>query len=257
MSKTVKALYNIRLLEKIAQGKSRIHCLHPNIKVMITLCFIAVTISFDRFDVIGLMPLFAFPIMTIQLGQIPYRPILKRILVIMPLIIGIGIFNPLLSDNGWTVFASLILKSILTVSATLVLVATTPMEQLGYTLRRFRVPKIFVLQILLTYRYISLLIEELSRMLRAYSLRAPGKKGISMRDSGNFLGHLLLRTIERAERVYISMRLRGFEGEFDLGSYRKVTAKEFGYCFIWLCFFIIVRCVNIPQQVGVFIMEVF
>jgi len=44
----------------------------------------------------------------------------------------------------------------------------------------------------------------------AYSLRNFNRKGIEMRDMGSFSGQLLLRSFNRAERVYNSMKCRGY-----------------------------------------------
>ena len=256
MSKTNKVLYNIRMLEKIAQKQTVIHKINPNIKVILTLIFIVVTISYDKKDLSGLLPLCLYPVLLIVIGEIPLKPIFSRIGLVLPLIIGVGILNPIFSEDGWLIFFSLIIKSILTVSSTLVLVATTSMAQLGHSLRFFKVPKILVLQLMLTYRYISLLIEELSRMLRAYSLRAPNRKGISLKESGTFVGHLLIRTIDRADRIYVSMRLRGFEGEYVDGSQLGIQKNDLLLLFGGVTYFAIVRIVNVPVVIGSIILEV-
>jgi cobalt/nickel transport system permease protein len=44
----------------------------------------------------------------------------------------------------------------------------------------------------------------------AYSLRKPGGKGIEMRDTGSFAGQLLIRSFDRADRVYNAMKCRGY-----------------------------------------------
>jgi cobalt/nickel transport system permease protein len=109
-----------------------------------------------------------------------------------------------------------------------------------------KVPKIFVLQLLLTYRYISVLIEELSRMMRAYTLRAPEQKGIHRSVWGSFAGQLILRTYDRAQRVYTAMSLRGFLGEYHTGKIPKLGVMDFTYLAGWISFFVIARIFNIP-----------
>ena len=51
-------------------------------------------------------------------------------------------------------------------------------------------------------------------MYTAYALRAPGQKGIKMKDMGSFTGQLILRSFDRAERVYQAMKCRGFHGVY-------------------------------------------
>lgn len=82
-------------------------------------------------------------------------------------------------SRGWITFASILLKSLLTITAALILICTTGMDKLAAGLRMLKVPRLFVLQLLLTYRYISVLIEEVSRSIRAYKLRAPSKKAFT------------------------------------------------------------------------------
>jgi cobalt/nickel transport system permease protein len=60
------------------------------------------------------------------------------------------------------------------------------------------------------YRYIGVLMEEVHSMTTAYALRSGGKKALEMRHMGSFLGMLLLRGFDRAERVYAAMLCRGY-----------------------------------------------
>jgi hypothetical protein len=68
----------------------------------------------------------------------------------------------------------------------------------------------------MTYRYLSVLWDEAAAMVTAYTLRCGGA-GIGIKDSGPFLGRLLLRGFDRAGRVYQAMKCRGY-GEFPAGS---------------------------------------
>lgn len=113
-----------------------------------------------------------------------------------------------------------------------------------------KVPKIFCKQILLTYRYISVLVEEASRMMKAYYLRAPGQKGVKMKDLGSFIGQMLLRTYDRAQRVYEAMKLRGFNGEYNSTASLKIKLSDYLYLTIWCLFFIVARNFNIPILIG-------
>jgi cobalt/nickel transport system permease protein len=77
-------------------------------------------------------------------------------------------------------------------------------------MRRLRLPDIFIVMFELTYRYTAVLLNEAYSMSIAYSLRSPNRKGIEMRDMGCFSGQLLIRSFERAERVYNAMKCRGY-----------------------------------------------
>lgn len=251
----INALYNMRLMDELAGKETSIHRLHPLIKLLTTLVYLTVVVSFGRYEITGLLPFVFYPVLIFGVGELPATPILKRLLLVGPFIIGIGILNPLFDQHtvlmgginisrGWVTFLSIFIKGGLTVTASILLIATTGMEKLAVALRMLKVPKIFVLQLLLTYRYISALIEEVSRMMRAYSLRAPGQKGIHRSAWGSFAGQLILRTFERAQRVYQSMNLRGFTGEYNTGDVAKVGFKDFAYLAAWSLFFVIARIHN-------------
>ena len=246
MSKIIDAIYNIRLLDELAEKETAIHRIHPIPKLLATIVYLIVVVSFDRYEISGLLPFVFFPMVIMILGELPAMPILKRLLMVEPLIIGMGILNPLVDPRGWITFASIMIKSGLTVMACLVLVATAGMDKIAQALRTLKVPSIFVMQLLLTFRYISVLIEEFARMLRAYALRAPRQKGVQLKDSGSFAGQLLLRTFDRGQRVYDCMRLRGFRGEYHSYSKSNITWKDWIYLMAWSLFFIVGRMYDIP-----------
>jgi cobalt/nickel transport system permease protein len=139
------------------------------------------------------------------------------------------------------------------VLAALLLLATTGMNKIAAALQKLHMPQIFIMQLLLTYRYISVLMGEASRVYYAYTLRAPNQKGISSKVWGSLIGLLLLRTYDRASRLYQAMKLRGFENQFFGGCLGKLQKKDIMYILGWTSFFIIVRFINIPMLLGVFV----
>lgn len=268
MPNPVKALYNIRLMDDLSRGKTCIHRIHPLAKLAVTVGFLLAVISYDKYEISNLIPFLFYPILLIILSEISAVPIIKRILMVEPFIIMLGIFNPLFDRQtviigslnisaGWMAFLSIIIKSSLTVAAVILLLATTGMEKLAVTLRMLRIPKIFVLQLLLTYRYISLLAEEVGRLLRAHALRTPGRKGVAPAAWGSLAGGLLLRSFDRAQRVYQAMCLRGFDGEYNVGKVRCVSVGDITYMAVWLFVFIVARLYNLPVLLGTLLMGVF
>ncbi len=253
MDKLMDSIYNIRLLDDLAKRDSLIHRLHPVTKLAVTLIFLVAVVSFDRYATVALLPFVFYPLLVFLIADIPVAPILKRLLMVEPLVLGIGILNPLFDPLGWYTFASIMIKSGLTITACLLLVATTGLDKIAQALRTLKVPSIFVLQLILTFRYISVLFEELARMLRAYSLRSPGQKGVRLKDAGFFAGQLLLRTFDRAGRVYEAMRLRGFKGEYHSYGKSTVSPVDYLYIVIWTLFLVFARLYNLPGLLGLLI----
>ncbi|MFT9496733.1 cobalt ECF transporter T component CbiQ [Anaerosolibacter sp.] len=261
MTNFSNTLYNMDVMNELARKDTPIHRIHPLAKVLTTFVYLMIVVSFDRYEISGLLPLIFYPLFVFLFAELPAGPILKRILIVEPLIIGIGILNPILDDQiimiggivlstGWITFFSIFIKGGFAVTAGLLLMATTGMDKLAAALRLLKIPRIFVLQLLLTYRYLTLLIEEAARIVRAYSLRAPNHKGIHRSAWGSLAGQLLLRTFDRAQRIYQAMCLRGFTGEYHSGEDSRIKSKDFIYVFSWCFFFIIVRLYNIPIWIG-------
>jgi cobalt/nickel transport system permease protein len=263
MANMGKVLYNIRLLDELSEKKTIIHNIHPIAKLITTIIYLIIVVSYKKYEISGLTPLVLFPIVLISLSDIPVRPIINRTLIVLPFVIGIAIFNPILDkapliyigsvcfSGGWISFISIMFKCLLTVSATLILLATTGMNKIAMALRILKVPKLFVMQLLLTYRYITVLIEEIMRTTTAYSLRSPFRNGIGFKDWGSLTGQLLIRTIDRAHRIYVSMCCRGFKGEYNTDNNLKICLSDFIYSILWVLYFVVVRTINIPKLLGV------
>jgi len=264
MDNFTNILYNMRLLEDLARKDTFIHRIHPLVKFLTTFFYLIVVVSFGKYEIGGLLPLIFYPMLVFLFAELPVKPILKRILFVMPFIMGVGILNPLFDhqivdfggialSRGWITFFSIFIKCGLTVTAGLLLMATTVMERLAAALRILRIPRLFVLQLLLTYRYISVLMEEVARTIRAYSLRAPEHKGIHRSVWGSLTGQLLLRTFDRAQRIYRAMCLRGFTGEYNSWENVPIKFSDLIYLIGWFLFFITVRIYNIPMLIGSFL----
>lgn len=261
MSKIANSLYNIRLMDDLAHKNTSIHNIHPLAKVIATIIYLIMITSFGRYEISCLLPYIFYPVLIFAFAELPVASVFKRVLLVEPFIIGIGILNPLFDkytinfgnfsiSRGWIAFFSIFIKYSMTIVASLLLIATTGMDKLALALRMLKIPKIFVLQLLLTYRYISVLAEEVFKMQRAYVLRAPGQKGIHISAWGSFAGQLILRAFDRAQRVYQSMCLRGFTGEYNTGEIPKFKFRDFAYMSGWSLFFIIARVYNIPMLLG-------
>lgn len=222
-----KATYEINMLETLAEGHSAVHRLSPLTKLAITVLYIVLVVSFDRYDLSGLLPFVFYPVLLMALADIPYKPLLKRLAVAAPFVIFAGLANVFWDREtalyllgipvsyGWLSFFTITLKMALTVMAVLILIATTPLPLLAKQLRTLKIPNVMVLILTMVYRYISVLIAETLAMVTAYKLRCPGQKGIRMGDMGPFLGQLILRSADRAERVYLAMKCRGFSGQYE------------------------------------------
>ena len=263
MASMADSLQDIRVLDELGDMNTIIHKINPLSKLIVTLFYLLTVLSFNKYATSAILPLVLYPVLLISLANLPVLSILKRVLIVIPLIIGISLFNPILDQRpllslghiiityGWISFTSILLKSILTIIASLILIAITGMTNLSIALRMLKIPKIVVLQLLLTYRYIEVLMEEVILITTAYALRAPQTKGIQIKDLGPLLGQLLLRTIERGQSVYYAMCCRGFIGEYHSGNKFKLANKDITYILLWGLYFLFVRHINISRLLGI------
>jgi cobalt/nickel transport system permease protein len=220
-----RAAAGIDHLERLGRGDSPVHRLHTGAKGVVTLLYIVLVVSFPSRNVSGLVPFCLYPAVFMSLSRTPYRPLLSRLIIALPFALAGGISNIILLretafvfgsftvTGGMVSFASIMLKSVLSVFAVLILIATTSFTDLSAVLTAPRSLRIIGLQLVMTYRYITTLLDEAQDMSTAYLLRAP-VRGIKLKDMGSFLGQLLLRSFDRAERVYQAMKCRGFDGVY-------------------------------------------
>ncbi len=254
--------FNIGYLDTLSYKKTFIHRLNPGIKLIVILAFIIFVVSFPKYEIQGMMPFFIFPVFVIAAGDIPVKVILKKLLVVSPFVLFVGIFNPVLDtqimysiygikiSGGWVSFASIIIKFILTISAALLLVATTSFPGVCFALDRLRVPKIFVVQLLFLYRYIFVLVEEAMRIVRARNMRSFGKRGKNIKSFTNIVGVLLVRSIERSERIYQAIYSRGFDGQIRLIKDFRLRFTDIIFAAIAVAAFIIFRGYDVAEIIG-------
>jgi cobalt/nickel transport system permease protein len=256
------ALLDFQRLDRLAAGDTAIHRLEPRAKVLATLVFMISVVSFGRYEVTALMPFFIFPAVVMALADLPVGYLLGKVLLVCPFALVVGLFNPLFDrgvllqfgslgiSGGWISCASIVVRAVLTVSAAIILVAVTGFPAICRALERLGMPKAFALQLLFLYRYIFVLTEEGGRASRARELRSFGKKGRGVASYASLLGHLLLRTWLRAERIHMAMLARGFTGTFHTPQQSPLGRAELLFFFCWSSLFVVFRLHNATQLLG-------
>jgi len=219
MKSSMQGLY---ALEQLAGADTCVHRLHPTVKLLATTVFIITVVSFGRYSFGRMVPYIFYPTLLMALSETPYAMLLRRFLIALPFCLFAGISNVIFDSAsafvvggvaisyGIVSLCTILFRVYLCVMAVLTLVAVTPLSQITDSMRRLRMPYIFIIVFEMTYRYIGVLFEEAHSMYTAYSLRSANAKGIAMRDMGCFAGQLLIRSVDRADRVYNAMKCRGY-----------------------------------------------
>jgi len=147
----------------------------------------------------------------ILFGRLPGRSILKKMTLIEPMLIAVAALA-LIQPGGGARFAVLLTRSTLSLTALIVLTATTPFPEILALLRRLHVPSILTTMAALLHRYVIVLVEVMQRMKRARRSRTFRKSRAGTRRSlSAAAGALFLRTTERSERIYRAMIARGWK----------------------------------------------
>ena len=229
MNKATEAWSEILAVDELSDGDSLIHRLHPLAKFAATILYILLVVSFDKYNLSGLFVMILYPVILYRLSDISIGTCLHKMRHMLPLVMAVGIVNPFLDKvpmiriggliitSGMISMVTLMLKGIFSILASFLLIATTKVDLLCASMRKIHVPELMITLFLLTYRYISVLIEQVAIMSDAYALRAPGQNGI------HISGQLLLRSMDKARELYQSMLQRGFDGSF---AYMSVPSFE-------------------------------
>lgn len=187
MNKAQQASVELRAMDELAAQDSPMHRLSPLSKLFVTVLYIVVTVSFHKYDISGVFVMVLFPLVGYQVSLIPVHTCFHKLRVVMPLVCAVGLFNPFFDkqivlylgavgvSGGVISMLTLMMKGIFCLMASFLLAATTSIEDICRALRQLHVPKVLTSLLLLTFRYISVLLDEAAIMTDAYRLRAPGR----------------------------------------------------------------------------------
>lgn len=253
MNRISEAISDLHKMDMDAGKSGWLQRIHPLPKMLVTFFFILLTVSFGKYELSGLLKMGVYLIVAFVVGDISIKLLMKRMKLALALVCLVGIWNPFFDreivftlgnlpvTEGTISMVTLMVKGVYAVSASYLLMITTSMEELCYALRRIGVPKTFVTILMLMYRYIIVLLKEIERMMDAYMLRAPKQKGLHYKVWGTMIGQLLLRSMGRAQTVYDSMMLRGYNGEFHLRCKKAADHEDYLYLVGWSAALLAVR----------------
>lgn len=266
MAKITDVTKEIYDMDNLSAGDSYLHRRHPLFVIVTILVYIIAVISFDTDNLSGLFAMILFPVIFFQIAGIGMGICLYKLRYVLPFVLFIGIWNPIFDtkiamqlgnisiSSGMISFCSLMLKCVCILFMSFLLMATMGIEKICYGLSVIRVPNIIINLILITYRYLGLLSDEADRMWTAYRMRSPGQKGIHFSAWGSFLGQLLIRSMDRSREVYKSMQMRGYTGDFNYLSGKKIDVNDCVFLIVSVLFIVMFRWVNVSNLIGTFFM---
>lgn len=227
------------------RGSSILHRCDARIKIALLISFLltAAFLPIGAWVVYALMG--GLLLVAMLASELPVSVLLQRALVLeIPILLVLlpqlflqkGNFVVLTVIKGFQIsfsmsslvrITSLLIRSYLSLGFAVLITAVTRFEDLLAAMRACGLPRMLASIFALMWRYLFVLIEEMERMTQARAsrsavpvnsgMRAGGSFGWRAQVTGGMAGALLLRTLERSERIYQAMLARGYDGEVRLG----------------------------------------
>jgi cobalt/nickel transport system permease protein len=127
---------------------------------------------------------------------------------------------------GWQRSSFLLVRSLICLLIMNSFLLTLPPHSFGITLKSLPLPAPLKENLLLAGQYLEILTLEVTRMQRSAQLRGlNGTAGWLRYASAAMIGALYLRSLDRAERVYAAMVVRGYNGQIAIDS--SLRPKEY------------------------------
>jgi len=197
-------------LDRFSRIDSIVHRTPTFLKVIISVGLIVAIVSYGNFSILFYAAIFISLFLINLLSKIPMSFVARRILLLEPFVVGISVMI-LFQPDGLKIFLFTLTKSTLSLYVIILLANTTPFTDILNFLKRIYIPGILITILALMYRYVFVLIDEAERMNRARISRTFINSKAQFRKSIVVLiGQLFVRSTERAERIYASMRARGW-----------------------------------------------
>lgn len=214
-------------MDQNPRGESGLHRMRAGVKLAVALGLVVGIALWPRqgWDGVGLVGAW---ILGVGLGLLVWRSgmswrfLMLRLLLLEPFVVGImivALLNPVPGKAGGEAWGSaqagvLLVRCTFCLTIMILLAYTTSFNALLGILRRWQVPMLLVTTLMLMYRYMFVLIDEMQRMNRARQCRTFKQGWLGRWKIGaSVLSHLLVRATERAERIYAAMCARGWNGQ--------------------------------------------
>ena len=204
-------------LDRYSRGTTICHALPVRPKIVLTLVVIALTVLLPAslWPAHGCLACLVFAALSV--AEIPVAYLVWRVAIFLPLILMTALAVPLSRGfaGGWETALGIVLRAVVAFLAALWLVSTTPFDRLLAGLCRLGLPRLFAALLAFVYRYLFVLFDELARMRTAQRARTLSPRALraNWRSSIQLVGTLLIRALDRAERIHGAMCARGWRGK--------------------------------------------
>ena len=214
--------------EMVSNPDSPIHGIDPKIRILAAVILSVGAALSKHLYILGFY--LSISLLLIWAARLDPENVYKRVRTLFLFLIMIWIIVPITFEGpellsfgviritrpGVDLCVMITVKSVSIVLLFTALIAPMPMAVLGAGLHRLYVPDKLVFLLLMSYRYIAVIENEYTTLLRAARFRGfvPGTNLHSYKTFAYLAGMLFVRASLRAQRVYQAMICRGFNGKF-------------------------------------------
>ncbi|AKB85654.1 cobalt ECF transporter T component CbiQ [Methanococcoides methylutens] len=242
-------------IDKYAEIDSIIHRFDPRAKIITFTLLIFSFVFVEDIRIAFASLLFAFCILL--LSRIPLGFMFHRMkpglffvlpfLVVMPFTVAGDVMYSYhgisMTYEGLYYGGLVFVRAATSIMLALTMLGTTKMDTTMKSLHSLKIPSHFVQTLMFSYRFIFVFIDEFRSMWT--SMAAKGFKLKANRHSlsiiGNIVGMILVRSYERAERVYHSMSSKGYTGESRTIVKFKMQTADYGIVVVFVGIIIIFK----------------
>ncbi len=209
-------------------GDTIVHRLDARSRTVVMFAFALLVASCRQFAVLWVA--LALALGLAALARLPMAPLSKRLIRVNVFMLMVFLLLPtttpgepvftlgplVFSREGLALASRITLKANAIVLMFTALLGTVEIAALGQAFQHLHVPDKLIHLLMFTLRYLDVLHHEYVGLLRAMKARAfrPGMNRLTYRSYAYLLAMLMVRSLERAERVMDAMKCRGFKGTF-------------------------------------------
>jgi cobalt/nickel transport system permease protein len=215
-------------IDRYADLDSPLHQLDARTKLIGFTALIVAVLTIPSGDTFVFFAFFFLAAIFMGISQVPLGYILGRALVLLPFVVLANLARPWRGGMDFVFLNALVLRSLLSLIILVLLTNTTRFTELLHGLGKLGCPRAITLCLGFLYRYAFVLTDEWMRMRQARDCRSvgrvTGRTGLKARASK--LANLIVRSFERAERLYQAMLSRGYSSDFPVYGLRRFSWRD-------------------------------
>lgn len=221
--------------------------LDPRGRILAAVAFAVVTVSLGSLPALAVA--LAVAAIAMVAGRLPVGRTLRRMAMMDGFIVFMLVMLPFTvpGEPAFTVFgvpgswqgleqaAVIGLRANAVILCLMALVGSMDPTTLGHALARLRVPVGLVHLLLFVVRYVDVIFDEYRRLRVSMKVRGfrPANTWHTYRTFGYLVGMLLVRSMERSERILMAMKCRGFTGRLVLLDHLAWRRRDGMFAVAW------------------------